>query len=136
MIVYISSTYKDLESYRKCLYSALCKLLDVHVVAMEDYVATDQRPVDRCLEDVAKCDVYVGIFAWRYGYIPPDYNISITELEYRKAEQTNKIKLIFLLNENAIWENGLKDEPLDQIIKLRNELKKNILSAISNLKMI
>ena len=38
---------------------------------MEDYVAKDERTVKRCLDDVAVCDFYVGIFARRYGYIPP-----------------------------------------------------------------
>ncbi len=52
---------------------------------MEDYVASDQRPVDDCLKDVAKSDIYVGIIAWRYGYIPPiehdnPNQLSITEL--------------------------------------------------------
>jgi hypothetical protein len=42
--------------------------------AMEDYVAADDRPVDRCLADVAACTVYVGIIAWRYGYVPAEGN--------------------------------------------------------------
>ncbi len=77
-----------------------------HVIAMEDYVATDQRPLDKCLDDVAACDLYIGIFAWRYGFIPTENNPeqkSITELEYRKAIETGKPTLIFLLNENAQW---------------------------------
>jgi hypothetical protein len=56
---------------------------------LEDYVAADQGPLERCLADVAACDLYVGIFAHRYGYIPdrgnPDGR-SITELEYRHAQ--------------------------------------------------
>jgi hypothetical protein len=40
------------------------------VIAMEHYVAADQRPLDKCLEDVCGCDLYIGLFAWRYGYIP------------------------------------------------------------------
>ena len=46
--------------------------------------------LQKCLEDVALSNIYVGIFALRYGYIPkednPDY-LSITELEYRKAKE-------------------------------------------------
>ena len=42
-----------------------------NVIAMEEYVATDRRPVEKCLTDVARADVYVGLFAFRYGYIPP-----------------------------------------------------------------
>jgi hypothetical protein len=36
-------------------------------IAMEYYVAEDKRPVDKCLEDVTSCDLYIGIFTWRYG---------------------------------------------------------------------
>ncbi len=51
-------------------------------------MATDQRPLDKCLSDVAECDIYVGILAWRYGYIPPSQERSITALEYRQAGQS------------------------------------------------
>ena len=51
---------------------------------MEQYAARDERPQKACEEDVAKRDVYVGVFAWRYGYVPdkPKNRKSITELEY------------------------------------------------------
>src|SRR4029453_8824323 len=75
---------------------------------MEDYVATDQRPVDKCLEDVRKADIYVGIFAFRYGYVPPDSHgnpdkQSITELEFRQAESLKKPCLTFVVNESRAW---------------------------------
>jgi hypothetical protein len=61
---------------------------------------------------VADCDIYIGIFAWRYGFIPSENNPegkSITELEYRKAVDTGKSPLIFLLNEQASWHPQLMD---------------------------
>jgi tetratricopeptide (TPR) repeat protein len=103
--IYISSTFRDLEGHREQVYRAL-RQLGHNVIAMEDYVATDQRPLARCLEDVSACDLYVGIFAHRYGYIPdqdnPDQQ-SITELEYRHAQALGKPCLIFLLDEAAPW---------------------------------
>jgi Domain of unknown function (DUF4062)/NB-ARC domain len=103
--IYISSTFHDLEDHRVQVYRAL-RQLGHDVIAMEDYVATDQRPLARCLEDVSACDLYVGIFAHRYGYIPdqdnPDQQ-SITELEYRHAQALGKPCLIFLLDEAAPW---------------------------------
>jgi len=65
--IYISSTYEDLKDYRKAVYDTLRKMQH-NVIAMEDYVATDQRPVDKCLLDVSSCEVYIGIFAWRYNF--------------------------------------------------------------------
>ena len=67
--VYISSTYSDLVDYRAAVCDVLHKMR-YDTVAMEYYVATDKRPVEKCMADVAKSDIYVGIFAWRYGYIP------------------------------------------------------------------
>ena len=90
--IYLSSTYSDLKAYREAVYDTLRKMR-YDVIAMEDYVATDQRPLDKCLADVAACDLYIGLFAWRYGYIPLEWNPeqkSITELEYRQAIKMGK----------------------------------------------
>src|SRR5512143_3882901 len=103
--IYVSSTFSDLEEYRKEVSLAL-RRLGHEDVAMEYYVAEDKRPLDRCLSDVASCAVYVGIFAWRYGYVPQKNNPegrSITELEYRKAQEERKPCLIFLLSDQAPW---------------------------------
>jgi hypothetical protein len=88
------------------------------VIAMEDYVATDQRPTEKCLADVAASDLYIGIFAWRYGYIPPEKNPdhkSITELEYRQAKQTGKSCLLFLLDKEAPWPSTAMDAITDDV---------------------
>ena len=75
--IFVSSTFKDLKECREKVRLVL-RRMEHEDVAMEYYVAEDRRPVDKCLEDVAACDLYIGIFAWRYGYIPPGYDISIT----------------------------------------------------------
>ena len=49
--IYISSTYGDLKEHREKAYRVL-RQLGHDAVAMEDYVATDQRPLGRCLADV------------------------------------------------------------------------------------
>lgn len=100
--VYVSSTYKDLKEHREAVGRALRKMNYI-VHCMEDYVATDERTDDRCTQDVANCDFYVGILALRYGWTPPGSEISITELEYLKARsQPAKTRcLMFLLDDNA-----------------------------------
>ncbi len=131
--VYISSTYGDLKEYREIVYRTL-RRMGYDAVAMEDYVATGQNPpLDKCLADVAECEWYVGIFAWRYGYIPVEGNSeerSITELEYRQAEKLGKPCFIFLLDEDAPWSRKQMDavtgdgERGDRINQLRQELGK------------
>jgi WD40 repeat protein len=128
--VYLSSTYNDLVKYREAACNAL-RHMHCHVIEMEDYVATDQRPLDKCLADVMACDLYIGLFAWRYGYIPLEGNLqqkSITELEYRKAVEERKPRLIFILDEKAPWLRKDMDDVTGEgnqgrfVLALRQEL--------------
>jgi hypothetical protein len=114
--VYLSSTYEDLKEYRAAVFTALEKA-GLDVVRMEAYTAADERPVDVCLQDVARSDIYVGLYAWRYGYEPPaehgnTHGKSITELEYRQAEQRKLRKLLFFAHPDtkAHWPRRFSDE--------------------------
>ena len=127
--VFISSTYKDLKDYRKRVSESIRKMGHTDI-AMEYYGAEDKRPLEKCLEDVAACSLYIGIFAWRYGHVPPKHEYSITELEYRKARECNNPCLIFLLRDDASWPMTLVEiESFAKIDALRNELSKNHLPA-------
>ncbi len=121
--IYVSSTFKDLEECREKVRLNLRKMGHADIV-MEYYVAEDERSLDKCLEDVASCDLYIGIFAWRYGYVPQGQDKSITELEYREAVKAGKKCLIFLLHEEASWPPKFVDKGKDakKIIALRKEL--------------
>ncbi len=104
--IYLSSTYEDLKDYRSVVFDAL-RRSGYEVIAMEDYVARDDRPLKACLDDVGRADIYVGLFAFRYGYIPPaDHGNadekSITELEFRFADSSpNTHCLLFIMDEKA-----------------------------------
>src|SRR3954469_9973007 len=67
--IYISATYRDLHLHRSAAATVL-RRMGHQVIGMEEYVAEGQRPLAKCLEDVAGCDVYVGILPWRYGFVP------------------------------------------------------------------
>ncbi|HEV3469020.1 MAG TPA: DUF4062 domain-containing protein [Pyrinomonadaceae bacterium] len=122
--VYVSSTYLDLKDCREKLRTML-RRMGHEDLAMEYYVAGDERPVEKCLEDVAASDLYVGIFAWRYGHVPRDDNpdgLSVTEMEYREARKLGKTCLVFLLDEEAAWPRKFMDRDDAQIMRLRAEL--------------
>lgn len=132
--IYLSSTYEDLKDHRAAIVRLLRRLNDVQVRTMEDYVASDERPADKCIADARASDVYVGLFAWRYGFVPTTDNpnhLSITELEYRAAKEAGKQCLIFLLSEedDVPWVRKYMDEVTKdneagaRIRKLREELK-------------
>src|SRR5262249_47930051 len=106
--IYISSTYKDLSAHREAVYNQLQRMKHT-VIAMEAYVARDDRPADACIRDVAASDLYGGLFAWRYGFIPKDKIVSITELEYLAAAEREIPRLIFMLDEAVAWPPALLD---------------------------
>jgi len=58
--IYLSSTFEDLKDYRRRVYDQL-RTLRHDVIAMEDYVTADERPLDKCLRDVRDSDVYIGL---------------------------------------------------------------------------
>ena len=43
------------------------------------------NPVQVSLKMVEEADIYIGIFAYRYGHIPKGEKVSITEMEYDLA---------------------------------------------------
>jgi hypothetical protein len=109
--VYISSTVADLEEYRQAVCDTLWNS-GYDVDSMERYSARDDRPKSACEADAAKADYYVGIVAWRYGYVPEQDNPasrSITELEYLAAGAAGRPRFVFLLDEKAAWPAALTD---------------------------
>lgn len=122
--IFISSTYNDLKGYREKVSSVVRKM-NHSDIAMEYFVAEDKRPLDKCLEEVSSCDLYIGIFAWRYGSVPIEKEKSITELEYRKARDSEKPCLIFLLKEDEPWSPIIIDDDRTKINALRKELCEN-----------
>src|ERR1051325_4069643 len=133
--VFVSSTFIDLETYRQAV--ALCiRRMGFDDIAMEYFVAEDSRPLTECLQAVRGSDLYVGLFAWRYGFVPETDNLnrrSITEMEYREALAHNKDCLILLLDPGTPWLPALFDEDLTSIKRLRKELSERHTCAFFHL---
>jgi len=128
---YVSATFKDLQAHRR-IAQVVLKRFGHEDVAMEYYVAEDERPLEKCLRDVANCDLYVGIFAWRYGFVPETDNpekLSITELEYRKAVALDKPRLLFVIDEDADWPAKFMDIDRGNIARLHAAIRKDRLGA-------
>ncbi len=121
--VFISSTYQDLKDHRKAVYVAL-RRLGHESVAVEDWAATDQPPLERSLADVRASDVAVFLVAWRYGYIPANEQYSVTELEYRAARNAGVACLVFLVADSASWLTRYIDDNNTNIRRFRQQLLK------------
>ena len=100
--IFVSSTYDDLRECREEVRSFL-RRMGHEDIAMEYFTAEPRDPTTVSTHKVETSDVFVGIYAWRYGYIPNGEEKSITELELIEAETHNKRILVFLLDEEAKW---------------------------------
>jgi hypothetical protein len=129
--IYVSSTFQDLQAYREKIRDAI-RMLDHTDMAMEYYVAEPSRPVVRCLNDVQRCDLYIGMFARRYGFVPPGSASSITEQEFRTAIKHGKDVLCFLLREDVQWPAEYVDQgdAAAKLKALRDEISVSYLAGL------
>jgi formylglycine-generating enzyme required for sulfatase activity len=102
MKVFISSTSKDLKEYRQAAIDAVIKH-ECAILAMEHFGARAGKPVKVCADDVQKCDIFVGIYAHRYGFIPKGSQTSITQQEYELAKKLGKPRLCFIVDKSFLW---------------------------------
>lgn len=101
--VFLSSTFTDLAEHRKAVQVALDQL-GVVDVSMEHFGARDERPANECVRLVQQeSELFVGIYAHRYGYVPEGNEISISEMEYKAASEAALPRFIYLVDENYPW---------------------------------
>ncbi|MGE0554606.1 MAG: tetratricopeptide repeat protein [Gemmatimonadales bacterium] len=98
----ISSTALDLPLHRQAVIDA-CNRAKLSPLAMEHLPARDADAVRVSLEMVDGADVYLGIFAFRYGYVPDGHEVSITELELDRAIARRIPILIFLAHDDHLF---------------------------------
>lgn len=108
--VFVSSTFIDLKDYRVAVQDSIRKLGHIDV-SMEHFGARDERPQDECLRLIKEeSDFFVGIYAYRYGFIPKGANKSITEAEYEMATAVGLKRFIYIINESTPWILSLVDK--------------------------
>jgi tetratricopeptide (TPR) repeat protein len=98
----ISSTSIDLPAHRREVEKA-CLREGIFPIGMENLPARDADAIRVSIEMVDKADIYIGIFAWRYGHRPEGHDISITEMEFNRAVERRIPILVFVIH---------KDHPL------------------------
>lgn len=117
--IYLSSTLADLDDCRKAVREVLRQ--DGHVVK-DSYRASTEPTVAQCVADVRACDLYIGIVAWRYGFIPPGHDRSITELEFDAADASSRL---LFLQDGTGWPDERRDhepEAMRRVARLRDRI--------------
>jgi len=97
--IFVGSTYSDLVEHRKAVMDALHKLKTI-VNGMEYFGAKTGSPIEECLNAVRESQVYIGIFAMRYGSIEENSGKSFTHLEFIEAQRLKLPSLIYIIDED------------------------------------
>lgn len=129
-MVFLSSTVDDMEKERDAAAEVL-NFLHQKVSRCEYYPARTNSPKEICLSEASNCDVFIGIYKNRYGFIPEDANqesFSVIELEYNEAKKANKPILLFYYQDASKRETKL-DNFLD---KVKNFSKGHYVKKFSN----
>lgn len=98
--IFLSSTYEDLQPHRQAVWDTLHKL-KVGVSGMEIFGARSEEPLDTCLDEVSKCNVFIGILGMRYGSIHAESGKSFVQLEYESALEGKLDILVYLIDEES-----------------------------------
>lgn len=105
--VFISSTARDLEAYRRAVVDE-CIGLGLMPIAMEFFEAMTKGATEGSKQRLDEADLYIGIFAHRYGYVEEGYTASVTECEFDYAAERGLDRLCFLVQD---------DHPLGEILE-------------------
>ena len=154
--VMISSTARDLPLHRKEVMDA-CLRQGMFPMMMEHLPASDAEAISASLKLVDEADIYVGVFAHRYGYVPKENNpqaVSITEMEYNRAVEHNIPRLIFIIDKNhqladftindidtgenaaklAQFKNRIEAENIVNFFKSPEDLRAHVINSLSKLR--
>lgn len=98
--IFVSSVQKEFKQIRPDLKAFLLGDAFLHrfvseVFLFEELPVKDRRADQVYLEQVERCDIYLGIFGYEYGY--EDQNgVSPTEYEYNHAAKHGKTRLVYV----------------------------------------
>ncbi|MBV6439405.1 MAG: DUF4062 domain-containing protein [Haliscomenobacteraceae bacterium CHB4] len=148
----ISSTVRDLPEHRKHVMDA-CLRQSMLPKMMEHLPANDLEAISASLKMVDEADIYIGVFAFCYGYVPKDGNpdqISVTEMEYRRAKERGIPRLIFIMDKGhpisfddvemgesaeklKIFKEKVGTENIVNFFKSPEELRSLVINSLSQL---
>jgi tetratricopeptide (TPR) repeat protein len=109
-VAFVSSTSLDLADWRKQI-AELLQNAGLEPLGMEQFPALSRDAFDGSARMVARSDVFVGIYARRYGTLGASQR-SVTEEEYETAKKNKIPRLCFVLDDRAPWpDEWVEDEP-------------------------
>src|SRR5919205_1306828 len=114
---YISSTVLELPEHRARVREA-CLIADVLPIGMEHLPPRDQTAVADMIEMVDMADIFIGIYAFRYGWVPEGRDVSIIEMEFDRAvkrKEKGKLPAILIFTASEEHNLSVRDIEADKV---------------------
>ena len=125
--VFIGSTGQDLKEYRQAAIE-VCNQLSLVPIAMEFFEAMGAGATKGCRQKVDEADLYVGIFAHRYGYIEEGHEKSVTEDEFDYAGERELDRLCYLVDPKHDWPpDSIDFEQYDKLKAFKARIDKSVI---------
>lgn len=159
----ISSTIVDLPEHRQEVINA-CLRQGMFPLAMENQPASYDNPLAFSKNLVNRADIFVGIYANRYGFVPKKHQtskertevpeekqISLIEIEYAQAVERKIPRLIFIMDKEhpvkaqdveiglaaskiEAFKNRVKIENIVNFFKSPADLRAHVINGLSHLR--
>jgi len=131
LTVMISCTARDLPAHREQVRLACERAGFAPHDMMEHLTAQNAGAVEASLEMVENADIYLGIYAHRYGYVPDGSEVSITEMEYDHAGEMDKPRLAFFMHDDHHVQisDVDKGESADKLEQFKERVGKELVVA-------
>lgn len=136
--IFISSTFLDLGSMRADLRAWLESVFGAELVVMETFGSDATPPDVSSIRRVRECDVFIGMYAQRYGTIDVHSGKSITELELEEADRAHsagviKDVLLYVVDDELVLPGSESDESSQLRLKvLRQRVHQHTCTSFKN----
>ncbi len=132
--IFISSVQKEFAQIRRDLKAfllgdAVLRRFVSEVFLFEEMPAKDRRADHVYLEEVERCDIYLGLFGYEYGN-EDRQGLSATEREYNQATQLGKTRLMYVWGAD---ENKRATKMKSLVRRVGNELIRRRVEDVSAL---
>ncbi|MCL4528588.1 MAG: DUF4062 domain-containing protein, partial [Chloroflexi bacterium] len=94
--IFISGTQDDMQPERDAVDRAVNATTLATGIRAETAVSQPQSPRAWIEHQLRECNIYIGVYSNRYGWVIPGENISATEFEFNLARQLQKPILVWI----------------------------------------
>ena len=84
-------------------------------MVVESYIADERSVRESCQDDVAKCDLYIGIIGRRYGFVPGATGTLHHRARVRRGAERQSADVVFIKEDDHIkgpfWDAVTNENP-------------------------